>query len=154
MKIHEKAKAIWAAKRRGWKIRWKNGWDITSSPKHYFWSFTLITMKPWQSIYDEVLTKCLRRNLDKTFTKKLWQIIYDDILTNHLRLSSMKHLRWSLDKSFTKKFWQNIYDEIMTKCLRWSHDKTFTMKSWQIIFALILLCCQNVMLSVILREVK
>ena len=99
-----------------------------------------------QNIYahydEEVLTKHVRLNHDKTYTIKSWQNIYDEIMT--------KHLRWSHDKTFTMKSWQNIYEEVMTKhlrlCLtkhlRWSHDKaftfmfdkTFTMKSWQNIY--------------------
>ena len=108
------------------------------------------------------MTKHIRLNHDKTYTKKSWQNIYahydEEVLTKHVRLNH--------DKTYTKKSWQNIYDEIMTKHLRRSHenswgekrgektgeisplhlnyifghlhslrrslDKTFTKKSWQI----------------------
>ena len=101
-----------------------------------FGSFTLITMKFWQNIYDEVLTKDIRWSHDKTFTMKkswqsiyvhVWQSVYDEIIMT-------KHIRWNHDKTFTKKFWQNIYDEVLTKHIRRSHDKAFTMKFWQNIY--------------------
>ena len=57
-----------------------------------------------QNIYEEVLTKHIRRSHDKTFTMKSWQNIYEEVMTNHLRRSH--------DKTYTKKSWQNIYDEV------------------------------------------
>ena len=73
-----------------------------SEVSNYMKSFTLITMKSWQNIYDEIMTKHLRRNHDKTYTMKSWQNIYDEIMT--------KHIRRSLDKTYTfitmKKSWK------------------------------------------------
>ena len=87
------------------------------SPLHLniiFGSFTLITMKSWQNIYEEVMTKHLRL-----------------CLTKHLRWSHDKTYTFMFDKVFTKKSWQNIYEEVLTKHLRRSLDKTCTMKSWK-----------------------
>ena len=114
------------------------------SPLHLniiFGSFTLITMKSWQSIYEEVMTKHIRWNLDKAFTKKSWQSIYEEILTKHIRWNLdkvfmfsfdeilTKHLRWNHDKVFMFSF-----DEILTKHIRRNLDKAYTMKPWQIIY--------------------
>ena len=72
---------------------------------HLRWSLDkTYTKKSWQNIYEEVLTKCLRRSLDKVFTfsfDAVWQNIYDEVLT--------KHLRRSFDKTFTTKSWQSVY---------------------------------------------
>ena len=118
------------------------------------------------------MTKHIRLNHDKTYTKKSWQNIYDEVMTKHLR-----SLRWrSLDKTYTmKKSWKFMrwekrwekrwdlttspkiyfwiiyahYDEkVLTKHLRWNHDKTFTMRSWQNIYEEIMTkhLCYTVML--------
>ena len=84
--------------------------DLPFYPKHYFWII--------YTHYDEIMTKHIRWNHDKPFTKKFWQ----------------SHLRRSFDKTCTMKSWQNMYDEVLTKHLRWSHDKTCTMKFWQNIY--------------------
>ena len=114
-------------------------------------TFTLITMKKsWQNIYEEVLTKHVRRSFDKTFTMKSWKFkrvekrldigldlpIYPKhyfcLIYAHYEEVLTKHLRRSLDKTFTKKFWQNIYvhvwqniyEEVLTKHLRWNHENS------------------------------
>ena len=103
--------------------------------KHVRWrSFDKsFTMKSWQNIYEEIMTKHIRslrwRNHDKTYTMKFRQIIYDEIMT--------KHKRWNHDKTFTfKRTFRRIssYDCFPLKTEGRSHDKTYTMKSWQNIY--------------------
>ena len=57
--------------------------------------------------------RSLRWNHDKTFTlitMKFWQNIYDEVSTNHLRSCLTNHLRWNHDKAYTlitmKKSWK------------------------------------------------
>ena len=102
--------------KKSWKfMRWEKRWDLTSSPKHYFWII-------YAHYDEEIMTKHIRslrwRNHDKSFTlitmKKSWQNIYAHV-------------------------WQNIYahydEEIMTKHIRRNHDKAYTLitmkKSWK-----------------------
>ena len=82
-----------------------------NSSKIIFGSFTLITKKSWQIIYDEVMTKYLRWNHDKTFTKKSWKFMRWE-------------KRWDLTSSPKHYFWV-IYvhyeDVIPSKNLRFSY---------------------------------
>ena len=58
------------------------GLDLTIYPKHYFW--VIYTHS------EEIMTKCLRRSFDKTYTMKFRQSVYDEVMTKHIRLGSMK----------------------------------------------------------------
>ena len=117
---------------RGWKIRWKNRWNLTSSPKIYFclilrWNLDKVfTMKSWQSLYEEVLTKHLRwRSLDKTFTMKSWQSLYEEIHENSTgeKRGEKRGEISPLHLKYIFVWFTLIYDEISTKSLRWSLDK-------------------------------
>ena len=107
----------------GWKIRWENRWDLTSSPKHYFWVI--------YTHYEEILTNHLRWSHDKAYTMKPWQIHEGEKLGEKTGEISPLHLNiiFGSFTLITKKSWQIIYDEVMTKHIRWNLDKFMRVKN-------------------------